>query len=413
MTKLGYYDDHYPRQKSRKSNWMIPLVIGLVLGAFLFALVLPALVKNDLLPYEVIIGEKQAINADQDGNEDPNNVPSDVQNVQVDISSNITDIVTEVSPAVVGVVNIQSQSNLWFQEQSGELGTGSGVIYKIDGDKAFIVTNHHVIQGADQVEIVLSDEEKVEAQLIGSDMYTDLAVVEMDANHAEKAIELGQSDNVHVGEPAIAIGNPLGMYLSGSVTQGIISGKQRAIPQDFNGDGRADWQSEVIQTDAAINPGNSGGALINMQGQLIGINSMKIAESSVEGIGFAIPIDDARPIIEELEQTGEVTRPFLGVEAYSLNEVAEIEWERSLNLPDEVEQGIYIRSVEPLSPADEGGLQAYDVITELDGEPVGDIVDLRKHLYEKKTVGEALTVVFYREGEKQETTVELTTLAYE
>ncbi|SES14368.1 serine protease Do [Gracilibacillus ureilyticus] len=410
---MGYYDDHYPRQKSRKSNWMIPLVIGLVLGAFLFALVLPALVKNDLLPYEVIIGEKQAINADQDGNEDPNNVPSDVQNVQVDISSNITDIVTEVSPAVVGVVNIQSQSNLWFQEQSGELGTGSGVIYKIDGDKAFIVTNHHVIQGADQVEIVLSDEEKVEAQLIGSDMYTDLAVVEMDANHAEKAIELGQSDNVHVGEPAIAIGNPLGMYLSGSVTQGIISGKQRAIPQDFNGDGRADWQSEVIQTDAAINPGNSGGALINMQGQLIGINSMKIAESSVEGIGFAIPIDDARPIIEELEQTGEVTRPFLGVEAYSLNEVAEIEWERSLNLPDEVEQGIYIRSVEPLSPADEGGLQAYDVITELDGEPVGDIVDLRKHLYEKKTVGEALTVVFYREGEKQETTVELTTLAYE
>ncbi|MFC4402356.1 S1C family serine protease [Gracilibacillus xinjiangensis] len=410
---MGYYDDHYPRQKSRKSNWIIPLVTGLVLGAFLFALVLPALVNNGLLPYEVIVGEKQAVEStDQGSNKTTDNgIESNVQNVQVDITSTITDIVADVSPAVVGVVNIQSQSNFWDQEQSGETGTGSGVIYKVDGDKAYIVTNHHVIQGADTVEIVLSDEENVEAQLIGSDMYTDLAVIEMDASYARKKIELGTSENVHVGEPAIAIGNPLGMYLSGSVTQGIISGKQRAIPQDFNGDGRADWQSEVIQTDAAINPGNSGGALLNMQGQLIGINSMKIAESSVEGIGFAIPIDDAIPIIEELEQTGEVTRPFLGIEAYSLNDVAQIEWERSLNLPEEVEQGIYIRSVEPLSPADQGGLQAYDVITELDGEPVGNIIDLRKHLYDKKTVGEELTIVFYRDGKRTETAVELTTLS--
>ncbi|KAB8136827.1 PDZ domain-containing protein [Gracilibacillus oryzae] len=406
---MGYYDDHYPRRKNKKSSWLLPLITGLVLGAFLFALVLPSLVNNGLLPYEVIVGEKQAVESDQNVNE--GNISSNLQNVQVEVSSTITEIVADVSPAVVGVVNIQSQS-LWDQEQYGEQGTGSGVIYKIDGDTAYIVTNHHVIQGADQIEVNLSNEENVEATLIGSDMYTDLAVIEMDASYAEKAIELGVSEGVHVGEPAIAIGNPLGMYLSGSVTQGIISGKQRAIPQDFNGDGRADWQSEVIQTDAAINPGNSGGALLNMKGQLIGINSMKIAESSVEGIGFAIPIDDAIPIIEELEQTGEVTRPFLGVEAYSLQDVAQVEWERSLNLPPEVEQGIYIRSVEPLSPADKGGLQAYDVITELDGEPVGDIVDLRKHLYERKTVGEALTIIFYRDGQRQETSVELTTLSY-
>src|SRR5699024_3188363 len=238
--------------------------------------------------------------------------PSEVRNVEVDISTDLSEIVVNVSPAVVGVVNIQEQFNLWQQSESGEQGTGSGVIYIIEGDKAYIVTNHHVIQGANQVEISLGTEKTVEATLLGSDLYTDLAVIEMDASHADKSIELGNSENVKVGEPASAIGNPLGLNLAGSVTQGIISGTQRAIPQDFNNDGRADWQAEVIQTDAAINPGNSGGALLNLQGQLIGINSMKIAQSAVEGIGFAIPIDDAIPIINELEQSGEITRPFLG-----------------------------------------------------------------------------------------------------
>jgi serine protease Do len=405
---MGYYDDHYPKRTGRKSSWLTPLIVGIVLGAFLFALVLPALVKYDLLPYEVVVGEKESPGIPID-EKDHNNTTT--EQVNVDIQSNITEIVANVAPAVVGVINIQAQGSL-FVEESGESGTGSGVIYKVEGDKAFIVTNHHVIQGADEVEIILSDESNVPAEIIGSDLFTDLAVISMDAQYAEKVMELGTSENVHVGEPAIAIGNPLGMHLSGSVTQGIISGKQRAIPQDFNGDGRADWQAEVIQTDAAINPGNSGGALLNLEGKLIGINSMKIAQSAVEGIGFAIPIDDAIPVMEELEQTGEVTRPFLGVEAYALTEVAEVEWERSLNLPKEVESGIYIRSVEPMSPAEQGGLQAYDVITELDGEQVSDIVDLRKHLYDKKVVGEDLEVTFYRDGEKQQTTVQLSTLSY-
>ncbi|GAE93876.1 serine protease [Gracilibacillus boraciitolerans JCM 21714] len=385
---MGYYDDHsMSRSKPKKSNWLMPFIIGIVLGAFLFAVLLPSLVNNQLLPYQIVIGGKadpeQPLQSDE---EDNLSMPSGVRNVQVDISTRISEIVTDVSPAVVGVTNIQTQTDFWQQEESGEEGTGSGgVIYKIDGNRAFIVTNHHVIQGgADQVEIVLSDETKVEATLVGSDLYTDLAVIEMDANYASKVIELGNSTDVLVGEPAIAIGNPLGMHLSGSVTQGIISGKQRAIPQDFNMDGRADWQAEVIQTDAAINPGNSGGALLNMEGQLIGINSMKIAQSAVEGIGFAIPIDDVIPIIEELERNGEITRAYLGIEAYSLNDIAKVEWDRSLHLPDSVEGGIYIRSVEPMSPADKGGLKDYDVIVKLDDQPIENIVDLRKHLYSEK-----------------------------
>ncbi len=410
---MGYYDDHYISRKTpKKRNWLTPFVIGLVLGAFLFALLLPSLVNNNLLPYQIVISDNTAANQHQSDTTGENVQPSDIRNVQVDISTRISEIVGEVSPAVVGVINVQGQSDFWQQEESGEAGTGSGVIYKLENDSAFIVTNHHVIQGSDQVEIVLPDETQVEAQLVGSDLYTDLAVIEMDASHAEKVIEIGQSADVHVGEPAIAIGNPLGMHLSGSVTQGIISGKQRAIPQDFDMDGRADWQAEVIQTDAAINPGNSGGALLNMEGQLIGINSMKIAQSAVEGIGFAIPVDDVIPVIEELERNGEMMRAYLGVEAYTLNDIARVEWERSLNLPDQVEGGIYIRSVEPMSPADSGGLESYDVITELDGEAIQNIIDLRKHLYTEKTVGDELTITYYRDGEEQETTVELTSLSY-
>lgn len=389
----------------------MPFIVGIVLGAFLFAILLPYLVNNKILPYQIVIGGDN-VQEEENIQVPEGNTAAEVRNVQVDISSNLSEIVAEVSPAVVGVANIREQFNFWQQEGSGEQGTGSGVIYKVAGDKAYVVTNHHVIQGADTVEIILADETRVEAAILGSDLYTDLAVIEMDASHAEQTIELGQSADVKVGEPAIAIGNPLGLNLSGSVTQGIISGTQRSIPQDFNNDGRADWQAEVIQTDAAINPGNSGGALLNIAGQLIGINSMKIAQSAVEGIGFAIPIDDALPVIEELEQTGEVTRPFLGVEAYSLGDIPQTEWKRSLNLPDEVEGGIYIRSIEPMSPADRGGLQEFDVITELDGDPIADIVELRKHLYSEKNVGENLAIVFYRDGEKQETTIELTTLSY-
>ncbi|SDK22365.1 S1C family serine protease [Sediminibacillus albus] len=409
---MGYYDDHHQvnRSNRRKQGWFLPSLIGAVIGALIIILALPALQAADLLPF--YSDQQEAGNEITQGNGDTETQGGTTANMNVDVSTQITKVVGEVTPAVVGVVNIQSSTNFWQQEQSGQAGTGSGVIYKTENDRAFVVTNHHVIEGADELEVVLSDETHVSAQLLGSDVFTDLAVLEMDAAQVDKVIEVGNSENVKVGEPAIAIGNPLGLMFSGSVTQGIISGKQRAIPQDFDGDGRADWQAEVIQTDAAINPGNSGGALINMSGQLIGINSMKIAQSSVEGIGFAIPIDSATPIIEQLEQEGTVTRPYLGVEAYSLEEVAQVEWQRKLNLPKDVEGGIYLRSIEPMSPADQAGLQELDVITELDGEPIQDVIGLRKHLYQEKQVGDEMAITYYRDGERRETTVSLSSQEY-
>lgn len=402
---MGYYNQNQDggRSRRKKSGWLIPLLLGILIGIILVIEVIPAFTGSDTAEEEA--GTDNARIETNDGSGSVN------QSVTVDVSTQITDVVEEVTPSVVGVTNIQKRTDFWNQQQEEgiEAGTGSGVVYKMDDGTAYVVTNHHVIEGADNVEIVLYDDTHLEAEIMGSDLFSDLAVLRMDGSQVEKAIEIGSSGSVKVGEPAIAIGNPLGLMFSSTVTQGVISGTERTIPQDFNQDGRADWQAEVIQTDAAINPGNSGGALININGQLIGINSMKINEAAVEGIGFAIPIDSALPIIKELEANGEVTRPFLGVEIYSLDEVPQTEWDSTLNLPKKVEGGVYIWNVEPLSPADEAGLERLDVITELDGEPIYNMIDLRKILYQEKEVGDEVSVVYYRDGEKKETTITLGT----
>ncbi|MFD2045666.1 S1C family serine protease [Ornithinibacillus salinisoli] len=398
---MGYYDNHYPPNPHRKkgNRWLVPLLLGVVIGILLVSVAIPAVFNSNLVDNQQ--GNYDSAEITQGNNNDN---PS---SMSVDITTQITNVVQQVAPTVVGVTNIQRQNSFLQQQEGTEAGTGSGVIYKIDGQNAYIVTNYHVVEGADELEIVLYDDTHVEAELLGGDLFSDLAVLRMDGDVIEQTIEMGSSENIKVGEPAIAIGNPLGHMFAGSVTQGIISGTQRTIPQDFDYDGRADWQAEVIQTDAAINPGNSGGALINMEGLLIGINSMKVNQEAVEGIGFSIPIDVARPIIEELEKEGSVTRPFIGVEIYSLDEVPQSEWKETLNLPGEVEGGVYVWSVDPLSPADQAGLERLDVITHLDDVQVMNMIDLRKILYQEKEVGDEINITYYRNGEKQETTLKL------
>ena len=191
----------------------------------------------------------------------------------------------------------------------------------------------------------------------------------------------------------------MGLGFSGSVTSGIVSGLERTIPVDLNGDGVEDWQVEVLQTDAAINPGNSGGALINIAGQVIGINSMKIAQEAVEGIGLSIPINTAIPIIEDLEQFGEVKRPTMGITLRNLTEISSYHQHQTLLLPNEVKSGVIIESVLRNSPADRAGLLELDVIVEMDGEKITDVISLRKHLYNEKQIGDKMTVKFYREWE--------------
>jgi serine protease Do len=329
------------------------------------------------------------------------------KSVSLDVTTAVTKAVSEANAAVVGVVNIQNSESFWNDERT-DAGTGSGVIYKKQGNKAYIVTNYHVIKGANEIEVSFSNGTRVSAKILGSDDLMDLAVLEIDAGHVTKVATFGNSDKLKAGEPVIAIGNPLGLQFSGSVTQGVVSGINRVIPQDLNGDGNPDWQSEVIQTDAAINPGNSGGALVNIDGELIGINSMKIAQEAVEGIGLAIPINMARPIINDLERYGEVRRPYLGVSTLSLSEVSGYHLKETLKLPHDVVNGVAVLKVEPGSPAAKAGLKEYDVIVELDHSKVRDIATLRKHLYIEKEIGDKMNVTFYRDGKKKSTEVKLT-----
>lgn len=327
-------------------------------------------------------------------------------------STDITKVVAEVKNAVVSVINKQSTSRNSLsgtQQSSGELATaseGSGVIYKNADGYAYIVTNYHVIAKSQELEVLLADGTREKAELVGSDQWTDLAVIRIANTNVTTVAEFANSDEVEVGQTAIAIGSPLGSEFATSVTQGIVSATNRAVATDVDGDGQEDWVVTAIQTDAAINPGNSGGALINSAGQVIGINSMKISKSSVEGMGFAIPSNEVVSIIKQLETDGKITRPALGISMVNLSSVNERVIEQ-LNLPRDVKNGVVIAEVMAKGSAKAAGLQAYDVIVEMDGQKIEGIQNLRKVLYSHK-VGDKLEVTYYRNGQKQTTTISLT-----
>jgi serine protease Do len=399
--RMGYYDDHYEyqKQKGNRGRWFFSALVGAVLGALLVVISVPALSKWDVLPYQVTPRESEQVQNGETAKE-----PAIRQQVSVDVSSQVTKAIDKVSDAVVGIVNIQ-EANFW--SQGGEAGTGSGVIYKKENGKAFIVTNHHVVENASELEVSLKDGTRVPAKLLGSDVLMDLAVLEIDAKHVKKVAEFGNSDTVKPGEPVIAIGNPLGLQFAGSVTQGIISGTNRTVEVDLDQDGAPDWNAEVLQTDAAINPGNSGGALVNIQGQVIGINSMKIAQEAVEGIGFAIPINTAIPVISDLEKYGQVRRPYMGVELRSLSDISSYHLQATLHLPKDVTEGVAVIQVVPMSPAAQAGLKQFDVIVALDDHKIRDVLDLRKYLYTKKSIGDTMKVTFYRDGKKHTVTMKL------
>ncbi|MGM7684049.1 S1C family serine protease [Cytobacillus sp. Hm23] len=408
---MGYYDQDYEqaqgKQKGNRGGWFLSALVGAILGALLVVIAIPTLVNLDVLPYDIAINEEQAEQLETN-NGTPINEGTN-KNVAVNVSSQVTDAVDKVSDAVVGVVNIQ-QAGFWSNNEAGaqEAGTGSGVIYKKDNGKAYVITNHHVIEGANAVEVSLADGTRVPATILGSDIWTDLAVLEIDGEHVTTVAEFGDSDQINLGEPVIAIGNPLGLEFSGSVTQGIVSGLNRSVPMDINGDGTYDWNSEVLQTDAAINPGNSGGALVNIDGQVIGINSMKIAEQAVEGIGFSIPSNYALPVIEDLEQYREVRRPYMGVgDLVSLNEISDYHKNQTLHLPEDVTEGVVIQRVEPNSPASQAGLTELDVIVAMDGVQITDTIELRKYLYNEKAIGDTMEVTIFRDGEEQTVTMKL------
>lgn len=372
-----------PKKKSNNSGAFLAGIIGVVVGALLVWILTPTSTKQPSSNSPTNQGNNQTVIEEQ---------------VNFDLHTDLTDVVDKSTNAVVGVTNLQTVNDFWStSESTEETGTGSGVIYKKANGKAYIVSNHHVVENAEALEITFDDGTKTEGKLIGSDIWTDLAVIEIDDQEVKSIAKFGDSDLLKRGESVIAIGNPLGLGFSGSVTVGVVSGKDRSIPIDIDNDGRVDWYADVLQTDAAINPGNSGGALINLAGELIGINSMKISQETVEGIGLAIPINLAAPIIEKLEQHGEVIRPSMGV---TLLDLASIPSQQQfvLKLPSDIKEGVVVNDVLENSAAEKAGLERYDVIVEMDGEKIENMIDLRKHLYNEKEIGEEMTLKVYREG---------------
>lgn len=327
-------------------------------------------------------------------------------------SGTMTSAYNSVKGAVVSVINLKRQSssstdslyNSLFgddegssSKKNGKLETyseGSGVVYMKSNGKGYIVTNNHVISGSDAVQVQLANGKTVSAKVVGKDSTTDLAVLSIDAKYVTQTAEFGDSKSLQAGQTVIAVGSPLGSEYASTVTQGIVSAPARTIETSSG------HQQTVVQTDAAINPGNSGGALVNSAGQVIGINSMKLAQSSdgasVEGMGFAIPSNEVVTIVNELVKKGKITRPQLGVRVVALNGIPEA-YRSRLKIKSNLKNGIYVASINKNSSASRAGMKSGDVITAVDDKKVDDVASLHSILYSHK-VGDTVNVTVNRNG---------------
>ena len=326
-------------------------------------------------------------------------------------TTDTTKAVKKVQNAVVSVITYtgSNQEEVINNESTSDpqvASEGSGVIYKKEGKYAYLVTNTHVINGAKKVDILLADGNKVPGEVVGSDVYSDIAVVRISADKAKAVAEFGDSNQLTVGETAIAIGSPLGTDYANSVTQGIISSQGRNV--NLKADNGQNISTRALQTDAAINPGNSGGPLINIQGQVIGITSSKISnngQTSVEGMGFAIPANDVVNIIKQLEEKGKVVRPALGIQMMDLSNLSTSDLSQ-LKLPEKISGGVLVRSTLENMPASDK-LQRYDVITKIDDTDIESTADLQSALYSHQ-INDTIKVTFYRDGKQQTTSIKLT-----
>ena len=273
-----------------------------------------------------------------------------------------------------------------------KISSGSGFIYKTDKNKGYILTNHHVIENADKVEVLLSNGEGYEVKILGSDKYTDIGVLSIDKDKVTKVASLGDSNNIKLGATVITVGSPMGSDYSGSITRGIISGKDRLIENDG-------IITNVIQTDAAINPGNSGGPLVNLAGEVIGITSMKLAKEEIEGMGFAIPINDVKNYVEYLEKGEEISRPLIGISVINMTDKY-ILYRYGFDYNSKQNTGVLIADLESDNSAYKAGLRKGDIITKFDNHDIENLSKLRYYLYQYKT-GDTIKVTYIRDGKEK------------
>lgn len=290
------------------------------------------------------------------------------------VNSDVAKVYNQVKDSVVTVLNYRNNKLA---------SSGSGVIYAYENGVGKIITNNHVIDQGEEIKIELSNGDVLVSKVIGSDVFADIAVLEVKSELVLKTMEIGDSSVLSIGETVLAIGSPNGQQFAGSLSVGVISGKDRLIPLDLNGDNQADWEMLMLQTDAAINPGNSGGALVNMAGQLIGINTLKFQSIQIEGMNFANPSNEVLAIVAQLEKDGKVVRPSLGVSVITMDELRNYATLFGIKVPD-VEKGLLVQKIVKGSAAENSGLLVGDIIVKLAGVEVNSLTDLRRVLYNQK-----------------------------
>jgi len=322
-----------------------------------------------------------------------NSVSKVSKNVTITEQDSIKEAVDKVYDSVVVIKNYQG----------GRLtGYGSGFVYKKDDKHGYIMTNNHVVDGASEIKVEFNNDEEVSAKVLGTDSYVDIAVVEVDVKDILAVAEIGDSTKCSAGDTIFTVGTPVSLQYSGTVTKGIISANNREITVSNNG---YEYMMQAIQIDASINPGNSGGPLVNIGGKVIGINSVKLVESSVEGMGFAIPIEVAMAQVEKLEKGEPIERPVIGIRSYDVETVAAY-GRGNLNIGD-LKEGVIITEVLDDSDAKNAGIEAKDIIVKMDGVKVTNSAHLKFLLY-KHNIGDSVKVTVMRNGKEKELTIKLT-----
>ena len=293
-----------------------------------------------------------------------------------------------------------------YDKNNNMTSTGTGFVYKKLDGKAYLMTNNHVISKGEIIKVLFTNGTELDASIVGSDTYSDIAVLSIkDSDKIETAI-LGESSKSKVGDTVFTVGSPEGSDYAGTVTKGIISAKDRLVAVALENNQTTDYYMQVLQTDAAINPGNSGGPICNINGEVIGITNMKLVDDTVEGMGFAIPIEEALKVVEILESDGKITRPKLGVSVSTADNKYQIYYQYGILIPNDITEGIIVVSVEKNSSAEQAGIKKGDIITKLAGTKTNNLAEFRYELY-KHSPNEEIDVTYIRDGREQTTKITL------
>jgi serine protease Do len=327
-----------------------------------------------------------------------------VQKSELKIRETITNIIVDEKGISESVKKVYDSVVLIESYKGRQLtSSGTGFVYKKDNENGYIITNEHVISGASKVIVTFYNGEEAEATILGGDVFADVAVISVPAENVLAIADIGNSRETVLGETVFTVGTPVGKEYMGTVTRGILSGKDRMVTVSVSGLGAEDWIMRVLQTDAAINPGNSGGPLVNVEGEVIGINSLKFVRQEIEGMGFAIPIEYALTHVDKLEQGLKLERPLLGVTLIDVTDNVGL-YRNNLLVDEGIIKGAVIESVVEDTPASKGGLKRGDIILKIDDNELKNKAYLRYILY-KYNIGDTITVTYYRD--KKEETVDI------